>query len=72
MALREENFVVLHSGSWNTKAGINVVDTNKPPHVVGLSQHISEITTDTLVTFIVIQHVARRLNALHFFFFLRV
>ncbi|KAG9070775.1 hypothetical protein KI688_008315 [Linnemannia hyalina] len=33
MALREENFVVLHSGSWNTKAGINVVDTNKPPHV---------------------------------------
>jgi len=34
MALREENFVVLHSGSWNTKAGINVVDTNKPPVVV--------------------------------------
>ncbi|KAF9128137.1 hypothetical protein BGW39_005325 [Mortierella sp. 14UC] len=33
MALREENFVVLHSGSWNTKAGINVIDTNKPPHV---------------------------------------
>ncbi|KAG0024015.1 hypothetical protein BGZ80_006666 [Entomortierella chlamydospora] len=33
MALREENFVVLHSGSWNTKAGINVVDTNKPPAV---------------------------------------
>ncbi|KAF9924160.1 hypothetical protein FBU30_005828 [Linnemannia zychae] len=33
MALREENFVVLHSGSWNTKAGINVVDTNKHPHV---------------------------------------
>ncbi|KAG0052775.1 hypothetical protein BGZ83_002129 [Gryganskiella cystojenkinii] len=33
MALREENFVVLHSGSWNTKAGINVVDTNKPPSV---------------------------------------
>ncbi|KAF9101782.1 hypothetical protein BGX27_011336 [Mortierella sp. AM989] len=33
MALREENFVVLHTGSWNTKAGINVVDTNKPPSV---------------------------------------
>ncbi|KAG0277005.1 hypothetical protein BGZ95_006688 [Linnemannia exigua] len=33
MALREENFVVLHTGSWNTKAGINVIDTNKPPHV---------------------------------------
>ncbi|KAG0373616.1 hypothetical protein BGX24_011463 [Mortierella sp. AD032] len=33
MALREENFVVLHSGSWNTKAGINVIDTNKLPHV---------------------------------------
>ncbi|GJJ73672.1 actin-related protein 9 [Entomortierella parvispora] len=33
MALREENFVVLHSGSWTTKAGINVVDTNKPPSV---------------------------------------
>src|SRR5690554_4352215 len=34
MALREENFAVLHSGSWNTKAGINVVDTNKPPNMV--------------------------------------
>ncbi|KAG0250030.1 general RNA polymerase II transcription factor [Mortierella polycephala] len=33
MALREENFAVLHSGSWNTKAGINVVDTNKPPNM---------------------------------------
>ncbi|KAG0364967.1 actin-domain-containing protein [Gamsiella multidivaricata] len=33
MALREENFVVLHSGSWNTTAGINVVDTNKLPIV---------------------------------------
>ncbi|KAF9423161.1 hypothetical protein BGZ94_008396, partial [Podila epigama] len=33
MALREENFVVLHSGSWNTRAGINVLDTNKPPSV---------------------------------------
>ncbi|KAF9437389.1 hypothetical protein BGZ76_000924 [Entomortierella beljakovae] len=33
MALREENFVVLHSGSWNIKAGINVVDTNKTPTV---------------------------------------
>ncbi|KAF9165505.1 hypothetical protein DFQ26_009884 [Actinomortierella ambigua] len=34
MALREENFVVLHSGSWVTRAGINVTDTNKPPSVV--------------------------------------
>ncbi|KAF9584941.1 hypothetical protein BGW38_004581 [Lunasporangiospora selenospora] len=33
MALKEENFVVLHSGSWSTKAGINVIDTNKPPSV---------------------------------------
>ncbi|KAI1317506.1 hypothetical protein EDD11_008313 [Mortierella claussenii] len=33
MALREENFVVLHTGSWNTKAGINVADTNKEPIV---------------------------------------
>ncbi|KAF8941498.1 actin family [Dissophora ornata] len=33
MALRDENFVVLHSGSWNIKAGINVTDTNKPPTV---------------------------------------
>ncbi|KAG0314379.1 hypothetical protein BGZ99_008169 [Dissophora globulifera] len=31
MALREENFVVLHSGSWNIKAGINFTDCNKPP-----------------------------------------
>ncbi|KAG9323988.1 hypothetical protein KVV02_007310 [Mortierella alpina] len=34
MALREENFVVLHSGSWSTKAGINVVDTNNTPSVL--------------------------------------
>ncbi|KAF9097636.1 hypothetical protein BGX29_007998 [Mortierella sp. GBA35] len=50
MALREENFVVLHSGSWNTKAGINVVDTNKPPSVtirslVG-SRTVAPETTD--------------------------
>lgn len=37
MALREENFVVLHSGSWSTKAGINVVDTNSTPSVVSLT-----------------------------------
>jgi hypothetical protein len=34
MALKEENFVMLHSGSWNTTAGMGVFDTNKPPSVV--------------------------------------
>ncbi|KAG0351647.1 general RNA polymerase II transcription factor [Podila minutissima] len=33
MALKEENFVMLHSGSWNTTAGMGVFDTNKPPSV---------------------------------------
>ncbi|KAG0345239.1 hypothetical protein BG004_003857 [Podila humilis] len=33
MALKEDNFVMLHSGSWNTTAGMGVVDTNKPPSV---------------------------------------
>ncbi|KAF9188446.1 hypothetical protein BGZ50_001345 [Haplosporangium sp. Z 11] len=46
MALREENFAVLHSGSWNTKAGINVVDTNKPPNVVSV---IDSICTKAVV-----------------------
>ncbi|KAF9961663.1 hypothetical protein BGZ72_002495 [Mortierella alpina] len=51
MALREENFVVLHSGSWSTKAGINVVDTNSPPSVlirslVGVRTVVPEVAAD--------------------------
>ncbi|KAI8334875.1 actin family [Blakeslea trispora] len=34
IALREENFVVIHVGSHTTMAGIGMHDTNKPPSVI--------------------------------------
>ncbi|KAI9023871.1 actin family [Phycomyces nitens] len=34
LALREENFVVIDVGSYTTRAGISVNDTNKPPPII--------------------------------------
>ncbi|CAG8584429.1 3108_t:CDS:2, partial [Dentiscutata erythropus] len=44
--LKEENYVIIENGSWRTKAGIGVSDTNQSPSVVILTEVAKQAESD--------------------------
>ncbi|CAG8609161.1 9090_t:CDS:2, partial [Dentiscutata heterogama] len=44
--LKEENYVIIENGSWRTKAGIGVSDTNQSPSVIILTEVAKQAESD--------------------------